>query len=139
MDKNPYLARLRELAPDIDEALEAEFPHRTETGPVKANLRPLDPFAAYLVLISKMGALFPALAACCAVFLAAPLGAPLPPIARLLVLALTACAYVAAAGVGRMEAVTGLWKWPWRGEAKTISALRFMGLHFYPARLSTQG
>ena len=82
MDKNPYLARLRELAPDIDNALEAEFPHRIETRPAKANLRPLDPFAAYLVLISKMGALLPALAACCAVLLAAPLGAPLPPIAE---------------------------------------------------------
>ena len=139
MDKNPYLARLHELAPDIDNALEAEFPHQTETGRVKANLRPLDPFAAYLLLISKMGALFPALAACCAVFLAAPLGAPLPPIACVVVLALTACAYVAVAGVGRMEAVAGLWKWPWRDEVKTISALRFMGLHFYPARLSTQG
>jgi hypothetical protein len=102
-------------------------------------LRPLDPFAAYLVLVCKMGALFPALAACCAVLLAAPLGASLPLIARLVVLVLTACAHVAVVGVGRMEAVTGLWKRPWRGEVKTISALRFMGLHFYPARLSTQG
>jgi hypothetical protein len=49
---------------------------------------------------------------------------------------LTASSYVTVAGVGRMEAIAGLWKWPWRGEAESISSLRFMGLHFYPARLS---
>lgn len=132
MTENPYLARLRELAPAIDEALEAEFPQQAKPQP---NLRPLDPFAAYLVLVSKLGALFPALAACCVVLLAGSFGAA----ARLVVLALTASSYVTVAGVSRMEAIAGLWKWPWRGEAESLSSLRFMGLHFYPARLSIQG
>jgi len=132
MAENPYLARLRELAPAINKALEAEFPKQATVQP---NLRPLDPFAAYLVLVSKLGALFPALAACCVVLLAGSFGAA----ARLVVLALTASSYVTVAGVGRMEAVAGLWKRPWRGEAESISSLRFMGLRFYPARLSIQG
>lgn len=132
MAENPYLARLRELAPAIDKALEAEFPKQ---APVQPNLRPLDPFAAYLVLVSKLGALFPALAACCVVLLAGSFGAA----ARLVVIALTASSYVTVAGVSRMEAIAGIWKRPWHGEAESISPLRFMGLHFYPARLSTQG
>ena len=129
MTENPYRARLRELAPTIDEALAAEFP-RPES--IKPNLRPLDPFAAYLVLVSKLGALFPALAACCVVLLAGTYGEA----ARIVVLALAAISHVTVAGVSRMEAIEGFWKWPPRDEAESISSLRFMVLHFYPARLS---
>jgi hypothetical protein len=129
MAENPYVARLQELAPVIEEALAAEFPQPDSISP---NLRPLDPFAAYLVLVSKLGALFPALAACCVVLLVGTYGEA----AQFVVLILAAVSCVAVAGVSRMEAIAGLWKWPRRGEANSISALRFMGLHFYPARLS---
>ena len=139
MAENLYLARLRELAPDIDRALSAEFQDATSVDLPKACLHPLDPFTAHLVLISKLGALFPALAAACLIVLFGPIVAPVSPIAGVIVLLLTACAYVTVSAVARLEAIAGFWKWPRRGEAASMSSLRFMRLHFYPARISSAG